>query len=213
MLKTILLDFDGVILESVNIKTNAFRELFSEYVLEVDDIVQYHLKNNGMYRFKKFEYIYKHILKKKYDETTGSKIGKKFSEMVFDRVVGCPFVAGAEEFLNFFSKRVPLYLISTTPQEELEGIVAKRNLGRYFEEIWGVPNKIEYIKRALKKETSKPQEAIFIGDMVDDYLAAKMAGVQFIGRRSVQSFEEFKIPIFSNLIEIKKYILSKGITN
>lgn len=57
MIEVIILDFDGVVVESVDIKTEAFRELFQEYE-NVDDIVQYHLQNNAISRFIKFKYIY-----------------------------------------------------------------------------------------------------------------------------------------------------------
>ena len=58
MINSIIFDFDGVILESVSVKTAAFRQLFSFAPEHVDEIVQYHLDNGGMSRFDKFRYIY-----------------------------------------------------------------------------------------------------------------------------------------------------------
>ena len=45
MIKAIILDFDGVILESVSVKTEAFRKLFSNKPDYVDEIVEFHIKN------------------------------------------------------------------------------------------------------------------------------------------------------------------------
>ena len=56
-LTDIILDFDGVILESVSVKTEAFRTLFSFVPKHVDEIVQFHIDNGGMSRFDKFRYI------------------------------------------------------------------------------------------------------------------------------------------------------------
>ena len=107
MIKLIFLDFDGVIVESVEIKTEAFRTLFQNYP-HADDIYNYHLKNNAISRFLKFTYIYETILGKEYNEEIGEKLSKQYSEIVFRGVVECPMVAGAEEFLKTLSKIYPI---------------------------------------------------------------------------------------------------------
>ncbi|MDD1661933.1 MAG: HAD family hydrolase, partial [Methanomicrobiales archaeon] len=63
MIASLLLDFDGVILESVEVKTRAFRELFSFRPDHVGEIVAYHMRNTGVSRFDKFRHIYREILK------------------------------------------------------------------------------------------------------------------------------------------------------
>ena len=40
MIKTVILDFDGVIVESVDIKTQAFKEIFGEYHDKLDEIIR-----------------------------------------------------------------------------------------------------------------------------------------------------------------------------
>lgn len=127
MIKTIILDFDGVVAESVDIKTEAFRELFKEYKDLIDDIGKYHLQNNAISRFIKFKYIYENFLGEEYTEEVEKELGKRFWEIVFRKVVECPFVVGAEDFLKKFSKTRPIYLVSATPQEELARILTRRN--------------------------------------------------------------------------------------
>ena len=70
VIKVIVLDFDGVIVESVGIKTEAFRELFRDSP-QVEEIYQYHLANNALSRFEKFPYICENILGRKYTEEMG----------------------------------------------------------------------------------------------------------------------------------------------
>ena len=206
MIKIIILDFDGIVVESVDIKTGAFRELFHEYE-NVDDIVQYHLQNNAISRFIKFKYIYENFLGKEYTEETEKEIGKRFSEIVFQKVVKCPFVVGAEEFLRTFSNTHPIYLISATPQEELERIVVERNIQGYFKRVWGTPGtKVDFVKKAIVSEKANPKEAIYIGDMREDYGIAKKVGVQFVGRKNVESFVGFNIPVFLDMIGINKWV-------
>lgn len=195
MVKIIILDFDGVVVESVDIKTKAFRELFQEYQ-NVEEIVQYHLRNNAISRFIKFKYIYENLLGREYNEEVEKELGKKFSEIVFQKVVECPFVLGAEEFLKTFSNTHPIYLVSATPQEELDRIVAGRNLRGYFKKVWGNPpgNKVDFIERALKNEKAKVEEAVYIGDMREDFEIAQRTGILFVGRRNKESFDGLNIP-------------------
>ena len=54
MIKTILWDFDGVILDSMKIKGNGFIELFKDCnVNDVKILEQYHYNNGGVSRFEK----------------------------------------------------------------------------------------------------------------------------------------------------------------
>ena len=70
--------------------------------------------------------------------------------MVFQKVVDCPMVNGAAEFLQTLSVTHPLYLVSTTPQDDIVRLVKARGLHGYFKEVWGIPpgDKVGYIRRA-----------------------------------------------------------------
>ena len=68
VLTTIILDFDGVILDSISVKTEAFHTLFSFVPGHIDEIVQFHRDNEGMSRFDKIRYIYNNILKEDRDK-------------------------------------------------------------------------------------------------------------------------------------------------
>ena len=213
MIKTIILDFDGVIVESVDIKTEAFKELFKKYPEKQDEILNYHLANNALSRYIKFEYIYKEILKKKYNEEVKSKLGREFSNLVFQKVIECPYVKGAEGFLKSFSEKYPLYVASATPQEELNRIISARNLDKYFKKVWGTPpgNKIEFIQNILNKENAKPIEAIYIGDMLRDYEIARKTGVFFIGRKNKESFDGLNVPQYSDFLGIIQWLTKKSL--
>ena len=66
MIKTIIFDFDGTIVDSVNIKTEGFAELYNEYGNNtVKQVVKYHLLNGGVSRYDKIRYFQENILKPK----------------------------------------------------------------------------------------------------------------------------------------------------
>lgn len=210
MIKLIILDFDGVIIESANIKHEAFIEIFQDYDDVLDDIIQYLIQNKAISRFDKFKYIYENFIGGEYNSQIEKELGDKFSEIIFQKIIEAPFVKGAEEFLEYFYKRYPIYIASNTPQKELEEIIEKRNLNKYFKQIFGRPpgTKIEFIKEILKHENAQPNEAVYIGDMIEDYKIAKKLNVLFIGRKNLESFEDFNIPQSSDLLGIKKLLIN-----
>ncbi len=56
--KAIIFDFDGVILESMDVKTKAFALLFKDYPEHLPAVLALHQTHGGMSRFEKFEIIY-----------------------------------------------------------------------------------------------------------------------------------------------------------
>lgn len=207
MIKVIVLDFDGVIVESVDIKTEAFRELFRDSP-QVEEIYQYHLANNALSRFEKFPHIYENILGRKYTEEIGLELSQRYSALVFQKIISCPLVAGVEEFLQTLAATHAIYLVSATPQEDLVQVVEARGLHGYFKEIWGIPpgNKPDYIRRALEIEKAKPFECVYIGDMVEDFWVAQSAGVLFVGRESRENLDNLSVPVFPDMRGIMEWI-------
>ena len=55
MIKAIIFDFDGVLVESLDIKTRAFAKLFGPEGPDMAKrVVDYHLQNGGVSRYEKF---------------------------------------------------------------------------------------------------------------------------------------------------------------
>ena len=65
--KYFIFDYDGVIVDSVDIKTEAFVNLYKEYGKNIQlKIKKFHIKNGGISRKDKIKYFHKNYLKKKY---------------------------------------------------------------------------------------------------------------------------------------------------
>ncbi len=185
MYRSIILDFDGVIIESVDIKTRAFKEMFRDYPEHVEEIAQYHLRNGGMSRYRKFSYIYEHILNKPLNDITMKELGEAFSRIVISEMISCPFVKGAEHFLKKYSQYMMLFIASGTPEEELIYIAKMRGISGFFRGIYGTPRtKSEIIQDILEEFSLNKEEVFFVGDSFNDYEGAAIAGIPFIGRIS-----------------------------
>lgn len=184
-LRALLFDFDGVILESVNVKTDAFRALFKQYPAHLPAIVRYHLKNSGVNRLQKFDHIHNRILHRPLLPGQKRKLATDFAALVFAKVLACRFVPGALMLLKSLHKKIPLYVISATPEKELKEIILRRGLKRFFKRVYGFPtSKAEAIKLVLRSGDWLPKEALYIGDARADWEAARQTGVQFMGRIS-----------------------------
>ena len=80
MIKTILWDFDGVILDSMKIKGDGFIELFKDNAeSELKQIEAYHYENGGVSRFDKIRYFYHNILDENILEDEILELADKFS--------------------------------------------------------------------------------------------------------------------------------------
>ena len=185
MIEAIIFDFDGVILESADIKTNAFRTLFeNESPGHINKIVEYHFKNMGISRFVKFKYFYEEILKQPYTEEIENKLGDKFSRIVMNEILNAPFVKGSDDFIKKNYNRYKMFIASGSEENELIHIMKKREIADYFKEIHGghrsKKNIIEEI--LLRYELTKNQIS-FIGDAESDLKAAESLELPFFVAR------------------------------
>jgi phosphoglycolate phosphatase len=186
VLKAIAFDFDGVLLESVDVKTQAFRTLFSgESPSVLNSILQYHIDNGGVSRFEKFRFIYKNILKRPLSENTFHHLCDRFARLVVDEVVASPWVPGAHEFLQENKGKYQLFVVSATPDNEIKQIIARRKIQSFFTAVMGSPRtKTILLKDLLTLYNLASKDMVYIGDAVNDWTAAREMGIPFIWRRS-----------------------------
>jgi phosphoglycolate phosphatase-like HAD superfamily hydrolase len=183
MIKAIIFDLDGVIIESASIKTRAFELLFADYPDKLAEIVDYHQLNAGISRYTKFRYIYKNMLEQALSPQQETELGERFSEIVLEQILQAPLVPGAVDFLRQNQDRYHLFIASGTPDEELHKITDHRQLSPYFRGIYGTPRlKEEIIKDILDRYALGRKEAVFVGDAESDRMAAGKTGLPFIAR-------------------------------
>ncbi len=183
MTKTIIFDFDGVICESIDIKTQTFRKLFEAYPEVIERIIHYHLEHGGLSRYEKFKVIYRDFLKKDLNDEQLQSLGQKFSQYSYEAIVKAPLVVGAYEFLKNNRTKYKFYVASGTPQGELRSIATHKGLQPFFLGIFGSPSTKEtLIRQILKDNHLRPEETVFIGDSMTDYDGARAAEIDFIGR-------------------------------
>lgn len=181
--RAVFFDFDGVIADSVDVKTAAFSSLYADHGPEVMARVEaYHLANLGMTRFQKIAYFQREFLSGPTDEATINTLANRFGAEVKHRVIAAAEIPGARDTLEMLSGRLPLFVISATPDGELADIIAARGIAHLFTSTHGASrSKPETLAHLLSAHRLDAPTSIMVGDAMADYNAAAKNGVRFVG--------------------------------
>lgn len=182
-LQCLVFDCDGVILDSVPVKTRAFARLAEPYGSEaMDRFVMYHTVHGGVSRYKKFAWFFREVLGREISEQESAAWGRRFAEYALDEVRRCPLIPGAQDVLDAWRGRLPLYVCSGAPQEELNLVLRERGLDGCFAGIHGSPPaKTPLLAKIVRLAGVEPQAALMVGDAVTDRNAAEDVGARFYG--------------------------------
>ena len=183
-IKSLLLDMDGVIVDSEKAWLRAFNDT---------------LKNFGSAPISEKTYLEKYskygsvpiiisMLRKDYcnqrlDEKAVEYCNSRFSDMVAD----VRLFPGAKETVGNCRKRFRMALVTNTKKLDVFRILKNLDIEKYFDVIVtsddvkkGKPDP-ELILKACKVLRTKPKNAALVGDSLSDMEAGKAAGCFFIG--------------------------------
>ena len=120
--RIIFWDFDGVIKDSLDVKTSVFVKMFMEFGTEVSDRVRLHHEYNG--GVSRFEKIPLYLSWAGLDATPQliQQYCEVFSANVVRHVVESPWVPGILNYLKQNAGRQIFILVTATPQAEIERI-------------------------------------------------------------------------------------------
>ena len=182
--KTIIFDCDGVILNSNNVKTEAFREALSSYEEDlVNEFIAYHKLNGGISRYEKIKFFLKNLAPK-YNYTNEivnyNLLIKRFSSICTEALYKVEVAEGLKRLRdhNSFSKWL---VISGGDQLELRDVFDFKGIYDYFNGgIFGSPDKkFDILNREIENNNIE-FPALFLGDSKLDYQVANSHSIKFI---------------------------------
>ena len=148
----LILDCDGVIFDSNQFKSQAFRNVFNTYYPEmVDDFILFHESNNGLSRREKIIQFFKKASCKLPGDSLISEILKEYGKLCRENYKNCAFSCNAKQKIEIFSKSMPIYVASGSDQDELEDVFIFREITGFFKGIFGAPMKKEKIIKNKKQ--------------------------------------------------------------
>ena len=178
---TIIFDCDGVLFDSNQLKTEAFRQVLSAYPKElVDEFVAYHQRNGGISRYVKLRSFLEDFLKKEYKEEQLENLLRRFGEACVSLYEAADLTPGCLDVLSALHPDTSLYVASGSDESELRQVFAKKHIAHFFDGIYGSPKtKDESVSEILLKVPEKG-EILFIGDAESDWKAAQNHEIDFI---------------------------------
>ena len=181
----IFMDFDGVIKESVEIKSRAFEDLFVDLGPNFIKKIQLHHRDNG--GVSRFHKIPLYLSWAQIPNTTENiqNYCNRFSIIVKQKVIESLWVPGAIEFIEKYRNNKVIILVTATPEVEIKEILEKLGIFLYFNKVFGYPvSKQDAIKSSLKSLSLSSKNAIMIGDSSADYDAAINNNISFLLRKT-----------------------------
>ena len=183
-IKVIVFDFDGTLIDSNQLKYDAYYKLFP-----LDDFHKRIITEVLSVIFEKSRYV---ILKEIVRRVNGlivneyeldnrvQELATEYNDLVVDGAKRCREKTGAKEVLESLSKRYNLYLNSTTPETSLKDIVKHRKWEDYFCDIFGYPNdKASVLFDIIERESINPDELLVVGDGKSDKDSANSVKCNF----------------------------------
>lgn len=182
---TLFWDFDGVIKESVDVKTEAYVRLFEPFGRALAQRVrEHHELNGGTSRFRKIP-LYLAWAGVDPTEEEVERYCRAFSAAVRQGVIDSPWVPGVRDYLAANWDKQRFILLTATPQGEMEDILSTVAISDCFTEVHGAPTeKRDAIVSVLSRLGCERGHALLIGDSRSDHEAAQAAGIDFLLRRT-----------------------------
>ncbi|WP_404318201.1 HAD family hydrolase [Malaciobacter canalis] len=184
MVKVIFFDFDGVILDSMPIRDYGFRKIFEKYPTNlVEELISYHQLNGGLSRFHKIKYFYNEFLKENICDEKIESYALNFSKIMKKELINKKYlISQTIDFIESNYGKIIFHIVSGSEQKELRFLCEKLGLSKYFKTIEGSPtHKNDLVKNIINSENYNKDEAILIGDSINDYDAAHKNGLKFFG--------------------------------
>jgi phosphoglycolate phosphatase-like HAD superfamily hydrolase len=184
--QVIFWDFDGVIKDSVMVKSMGYEQLFMSYGKEVvEQVSQHHNIHGGISRYEKIP-LYLSWAGEPANTELVQKFCERFSKLVKQAVIDAPWVPGVREYLQASHTQQYFVLITATPQQEIEQILHALEMTRYFREVHGAPMaKAGTVRDVLQRLNCLPEKALVVGDSDTDFNAAEANSVTFLLRRTI----------------------------
>ena len=190
MIRAIIWDFDGVIIESEKLHIQAEINTMRKYGIELEDKVA--SKYLGLRTEDYFRELIKHY---KADVELSDMLEMHRAELM-RLYSNAPLVEHVEQVLSELRGKYKMGLATSASRKMVELSFGRYDIGKYFEaEICaeeverGKPDPQVFI-RACGKLGVSPSEAVAIEDAQNGFEAAKKAGMKVIARRAEHNKEQ-----------------------
>ena len=216
MLKAVIFDMDGVIVNSEPLHHLAYKKMFEEFKLDVSNSLYESFTGQSTYSI--CEQLCE-IFNLKVDANALVLSKRKHFKIIFENDSSFEMIDGAMNLIkDYFENNLTLVLASSASMTNIERIFKKFDLNKFFKaKISGAdlkeskPNPEIFVK-AAELAGFKKEECIVVEDSTSGIMASKSAGIYCVGYNSYnsknQNYDNANL-VVSDLNEIKFSKISK----
>lgn len=189
-------DCDGVILDSNEIKSQAFFDVALPFGQEkADRFVAYHKRHGGVSRQEKFKYLVTEILKldPRDRESTTNELIEAYGRLCREGLETCPMIEGVQSFLASVPKPIRNYVVSGGAQTEVRHALRERDLDSFFSLILGNPRSKEANMQDLFDAGRLEGRGAYFGDARLDMELARQFGLDFVLVSGASEWKEAEV--------------------
>lgn len=209
MIRCVVFDFDGTLVESNQIKRQVFFELASEYEEGLRVMADVMSEADGRER----HWIFARFAAALPSRADAKLLVDQYTKICQERIACAPEIIGARASLKHLQAEGRLLFVnSATPVEPLTRLVRLRKMDKLFSGVYGAPAKkqdnLEYIR---SKYGLTPAEILVVGDGESDRTSAKILGCYFVAVNSAENDFTVEPPCrISDLTELPEIVATIG---
>ena len=185
-------DFDGVFVDSINLKGECFVNIFSKVDLEMRNrIIEHHINNQSLDRFEKIKIYYFWINGFKISSEKLSFLVNKFGNICEELLIQKKPSKFITSLLKF-RKGKKNFIVTKSVSKEVNFYLEKFKLDIYINHIFDSKiKKHNALKQIISSNRIESFDLVYIGDNESDKISSDMVNCKFIFYKAgTLNFEE-----------------------
>ena len=217
MIKCVVFDFDGTLVDSNVIKRETFFTIARPWDASGEVVTEVFERWPVADRYEKTHRIAEALISRKLlpeDSSLtewASRLADEYTDHCERAIACCTEMPGASEALDDLSARgLLLFVNSATPVEPLHRLLKLRGWSHFFQAVFGVEaSKAENLKEIALTTEAKPTEIVHVGDQHDDKYGAEQFGCHFVAMAACNSgsASESSSLLIKDLRELPKLLI------